>query len=138
VEALSAVAASLHPDAEVVLATFSNRIGIFRCLSHFVMQRSDSYRLTISTLACCVRLGSDKEAASVAQLVHFTSPSSGQVCGDVSQLSHRGRAVFDGSDAAAGVCGAAIGDETAQVRPLLSLEEAVLFPDVANPIGQCR
>lgn len=80
---------------------------------------------------CNRRLNCDSEGAAIIQHIHFTAQ------GGSGDPLEQDRAVFDGSDSATGLLRSG-DDESLQLRPLLSIEDVVLFRDASKPIGQCR
>ncbi len=73
-EAITAAAMKLHPQVQIVLATFSCRVGVYRCSSlavHWVVYMIDN--VAFSAVMYCARLS---RYGAAVQYVHFGRPSS--------------------------------------------------------------
>ena len=112
----------------------SQRAPILQCNVRFCL-RFDPYLSPpfLSPLPSLYRLSGNEHGASVVQHIHFSSQGEG------TGPDEPPPGVLDGNEKVEVPTG---GGETGglgpQVRPLVGIDEAVLFLDVAQPIGSCR
>jgi hypothetical protein len=127
----------LHPDIEIILLTFSNRIGIYRL-------HKDT-----DTSSATGNMSSDSSTyllPACIQYSHFSLEQKLKQCGEnkgSSDDQDNEGGVFDGQNNAEFLSLAAGGRNSKpahveKVCPLLSLNEIASFDDVRVPIGQVR
>ena len=136
----------LHPDVEVILLTFSNRIGIYRLHCDEIV--SDDSNI-LSKINDITTTKSTYLLPSCVQYCHFSIDN---VLNDVDKLSYmksndeddeNNGGIFEGqNDSAFLSLASSMSDSTrtttTKVTPLLSLNEIASFDDIRVPIGQVR